>query len=217
MLSVTAVPPFLSLISELYCSMIQAKNLAMVFVAVMVGTVGGAYGFIQDAQFTDSQTATANIYGHVEMVLRDADGNIKQYEQSDNLIVDMGMDTMGDLMFPNIDLSGNTEAKFSYIGIGKGATAVDAADTNIETLITGCNRVQDTDVNSPAPTSATGEIVVTVNASFTGANCADTAVNEAVLADASTNGNILAHKLFASSVNLGSGDTLDVTWTITIT
>jgi len=215
LLSVTAVPPFLSLISELYCSMIQAKNLAMVFVAVIVGTVGGAFGFNQDAQITDTQMDTANVYGHVEMVVRDADGNVKEYLSEDNLIVDMGIDTMGDLMFPNIDLSGNTEAKFSYIGIGKGVTAVAATDTNIETLIGGCNRVQDTTVTGDSSTS--GKIDVTIDASFSGANCADTAVNEAVLADASTNGNILAHKLFASSVNLGSGDTLDVTWTITIT
>lgn len=188
----------------------------MVFVAVMVGTVGGAYGFIQDAQITDSQD-TANIYGHVEITVRDADGNIKQYEQSDNLIVDMGMDAMGDLMFPNIDLSGNAEAKFSWIGIGTGITAVAPANTDIETAIGGCVRVQDADVNTPAPTSATGEITVTIDASFSGATCANGAVNEAVLADASTAGNILAHKLFGSSVDLQAADTLTVTWVITIT
>jgi len=188
----------------------------MVFVATIVGTVGGAYGFIQDAQFTDSQTEAININGHVEMVVKDADGNVKQYLQADNLIVDMGMDTMGDLMFPNIDLSGNTEAKFSYIGIGQGITAVDATDTDIETVITSCAREQDTAVT--ATSAVSGEITVTIDASFLGsANCANGAVSEAVLADAVTGGNILAHKLFASTVNLGSSDTLDVTWTITIT
>jgi len=189
----------------------------MVFVAVIVGTVGGAYGFIQDAQITDSQNEGININGHVEMVVRDADGNIKEYLQADNLIVDVGMDTMGDLMFPDINLNGVAESKFGYIGIGKGITAVDAADTDIETVIAGCSRVLDSDVNSPAATSPTGSITVTVDASFSGANCADTAVSEAVLADASTAGNILAHKLFASTVNLGASDTLTVTWTITIT
>ncbi len=188
----------------------------MVFVAVMVGTVGGAYGFIQDAQITDSQTETASIYGHVEMEVRDADGNITQYRQSDNLIVDMGMDAMGDLMFPNIDLSGNTEAKFSYIGIGQGVTAVAATDTDIETVITSCAREQDTAVT--ATSAVSGEITVTIDATFLGsANCADGAVNQAVLANALTGGNILAKKLFAAPVNVGSTDSLKVTWTITIT
>jgi len=197
--------------------MIQTKNLAMVFVAVMVGTVGGAYGFIQDAQIADSQMENASIYGHVEMVLRDEDGNIKDYLQSDNLIVDVGIDTMGDLMFPNIDLNSNaTDNEFSYIEIGTGTTAVAATDTTIQTAIPSCAREQDTAVTGDS--SVSGEITVTIDASFLGsANCANGAVNEAVLANALTGGEILAHKLFASSINLQAADTLTVTWTITIT
>ena len=189
----------------------------MVFVAAIVGTVGGAYGVIQDAQFTDSQMDTANIYGHVEMVVKDADGNVKQYLQSDNLIVDAGMDQMGDLMFPDINLNGAVDNKFSYIGIGVGTLAAAAGNTDVQTAIGGCSRVQDSNVNSPAATSPTGSITVTVDASFSGATCANAAVNEAVLANAASGGDILARKLFASSVNLGASDTLDVTWTITIT
>lgn len=188
----------------------------MVFVAVMVGTVGGAYGFIQDAQITDSQTDAINISGHVEFEVRDADGNITAYRQSDNLIVDIGIDSMGDLMFPDINLNGLADNKFSYIEIGTGTTAVTATDTIVEGPIASCAREQDTAVTGVSGVS--GEITVTIDATFLGsANCADAAVNQAVLSNALTGGNILAKKIFAAPVNVGATDSLKVTWTITIT
>ena len=188
----------------------------MVFVAVIVGTIGGAYGFVQDAQITDSQNEAISINGHVEMVVRDADGNIKEYLQSDNLIVDIGRQTMADLMFPNIDENSNaTDNEFSYIGIGNSATTEASTQTDVLGPITSCAREQDTSVT--AVTNAGTNVVVTINASFLGsANCDDPAVSEAVLANAVTGGEILARKLFASTVNLGTSDTLDVTWTITL-
>ena len=197
----------------------QAAMFALV--AIVAGTGGIFSGFSVSSDDAGAYSEEGNVMGHITLTVTDESGNIKDYIQTDNLVVDAGMDTMADLVFPDINTNSNsTDGKFEWIGIGTGTTAAAAANTAEETLISGCNRVTDSDLTSPAATSATGETVVTVDASFSGSSCAG-AVTEAVLANSGTGaaagaGEILARQVF-SPVNVGSSDTLTVSWEITLT
>jgi len=196
------------------------KTIAMVFLVAMVGFTGGAYGIFQNEVPKQPFTESGQIIGHLEGVVIDSDGYVKQYVQTDNVITDVGLDSMADLVFPDIDLNSNsTNGQFDWIGIGTGNTAAATTDVAEETLISGCNRVQDATV---AGTSAVaGEITATVESVFTGTNCASSTVGEAVLSNSGTGaaaaaGEILARQTFAD-INLGSSDSLTVTWSVTFT
>lgn len=197
----------------------KTQQAAMFAVVAVAAAVGGIFSAFPTTDNSEMYSESSNIMGHITLTVADADGNIVDYVQTDNLVVDLGLDTMGDLVFPDINLNGNaTDGKFDWIGIGTGTTAAAATDTAEETLISGCNRVQDDTVEGVSDT--TGEITVTVGASFSGASCAG-AVTEAVLTNSGTGGSagageILARQVF-SAVNVGASDTLTVTWDIDLT
>jgi len=159
------------------------------------------------------------MYGHLTLMVLDQSGNTKNYVQTDNLIVDEGMDTMIDLLFPDTNLNGNsTDTEFSVVGIGTGNTAAAAGNIGEETLISGCSRIQDSAVTGSSAIS--GESTATVNVQFSGATCASTLVREAVLVNSLTGaanaGELLDRQVFAA-INLGAIYTLDVSWAITVT
>jgi hypothetical protein len=159
------------------------------------------------------------MFGHLTLVVYDQNQQIKQYVQTDNLVVDLGLDTMTDLVFPDIDLNGNTtDSEFDWVGIGTGNTTAAAGDTAEEANISGCPRLQDATVTGT--TAVSGETTTTISVTFSGANCASAVVGEAVLANTvqppAGSGEILARQIF-SDINLGAADTLAVTWDITIT
>jgi hypothetical protein len=166
-----------------------------------------AFSHEQQIQTTDI-TDSARAYGHFTLVVYDEFGVVKQYQQSDNLVVDNGLDCMGDLVFGTALCTG--EAFYDYIEIGTGSTAPTIADTTIETPIGGCARVQDATV--AGDTATPGEITATVESTFSGATCAAT-VTEAGVFDASTSGNMIARSTFAG-VTVGASDTLTVTYNI---
>ena len=191
---------------------------AISIAAILVGVVFtyGSFG-----NNSSSQTYEHGVMlGHIQLILTGSDGNVKQYVQTDNLIVDEGMDTMIDLMFPDTNLNGNsTDNKFKYIGIGTGNTGAAAGNIGEETLISGCNRIADGAVTGSSAIS--GESTGTVDAQFSGATCASTTVREAVLTNSGTDaaanaGELLARQTF-TAINLGASDTLTVTWNITVT
>ena len=69
--------------------------------------------------------------GHAEIVLKDIDGNIKGYQQSDNVVVINGQDCAADLIFGSGTLAGICGAGatfFTFIGVGSStATATDVS------------------------------------------------------------------------------------------
>jgi len=171
-------------------------------------------GFATITAFSQEQLETSEIndsvraYGHFTLVVYDEFGVVKQYQQTDNLVVDTGLDCMGDLVFGTTLCTG--EAFFNHIEIGVGVTAPLISDSTIETAIGGCARVLDATV---AGTSATpGEITATVESTFSGATCAAT-VTEAAVFDALTVGNMIARSTFPG-VTVGAADTLTVTYNI---
>lgn len=197
----------------------KTQNAAIFALVAIAATTGSILSVYPTTTGAESYSESGAIMGHITLQVIDSDGNVVDYVQTDNLVVDLGLDTMGDLVFPDINLNGNaTDGKFDWIGIGTGTTAAAAGDVGEQTVISGCSRVQDATVSGV--TDTTGEITVTVEASFSGASCAG-AVTEAVLANSGTGaaanaGEILARQVF-SAVNVGASDTLTVTWDIDFT
>ena len=75
---------------------------------------------------------TSQMIGHVTYELRGADGNIKHYVQSDNVIVDLGTDCAAQAIFDNgnadvCNLGGN--GGFAFIAIGNATFSTDGGVT----------------------------------------------------------------------------------------
>ncbi len=159
------------------------------------------------------------VSGVFTIIAAHADGSIYAYVQTPNLVVDQGMDTMADLIWPDINLNGNaTDNQFKYINIGEGATGPTAVDVTLETLIAGCNRQLDTAVTGTSGVS--GEITATIDFAFDGGICTGT-ITEAAIFNSGTGaaaaaGEMLARATFGG-ITIGSGDTLTVTYDVTIT
>jgi len=82
---------------------------------------------------------TSQMIGHVTYVLRDADGNIKHYSQSDNVIVDDGTDCAATAIFDTDDalcpLAGNGGFAFIAIGNATGLTSTNPLSGNTDSAL----------------------------------------------------------------------------------
>lgn len=138
--------------------------------------------------------------GRVGIQLRDAQGNVKETREIDNLVVDTGLNFICDRM------EGTSEAVMSHMGLGSGTTAAAAGDTDLESLLGSREALDSTTVT---------DNTITYVASFE-AGDATGAVTESGLFNASTAGTMLCRTVFAV-VNKQADDTMTVTWTITLT
>jgi len=140
---------------------------------------------------------TMKAAGKLSIVVKDANGNVKDTREVENLVVDTGLDFIASRM------GGAGDSVMSHMGIGTGTTAAAAGDTDLGTLVG----------SRAALTSATvtDNTIVYVGdfSSISGA------ITEAGVFNASTAGTMLCRTVF-SAINLTSADSLTITWTITI-
>lgn len=155
-------------------------------------------------QIQDKSTVT----GWVTLTVYDEFGNVKQKVENHNLVVDQGLDEMAEAIF---GVGGVGTTLFDYLEIGTSATAPSAGQTAL--VASACARVQDAspDVNS----AISGETSVSVISSFVGATCAG-GIQEAGIFNGLAGGQMLARSTFGV-VTIGSGDTLNVNYTVTLT
>jgi len=169
-----------------------------------------------DSQSIEETMDRQSLYGHAEARLVDADGNIKAYTQSDNRIVNQGLDMLIINTFsPSSAFTGGIDTALgavSHMQIGTGTSEATNPATNTITPIGGCAPVTFTANN--ATTHA-----ITLSSTFSGATCAAT-VGEAGLFDGSTGSgtdDMFAQNAFASTIGFTASDSLDVDWTFTFT
>jgi hypothetical protein len=141
-----------------------------------------------------------SVKGRLDIVLRDSAGNVKNEVTVPNLVVDTGLDFIASRM------KDTTFAAMSHMAVGSGTTAAAAGDTALETQIG--SRV--------ALTSTTVTDNETVYVATFAAGTGTGAVTEAGIFNADTSGTMLCRTVF-SVVNKGADDTLQITWTITLT
>ena len=219
-------------------------------VALIAAISAVSIGAISMNEFTvplaiaSASPESGTMMGHVEYILRDADGNIKSYAQTDNMVVDKGDDCVIGYAFQSTASGGSDTCTtagrpgFQFIGIGNSTYTVDNLDTTL--VNTGNAQVADTtndgimavrfDNNTAATASVDGgTVVIATDTPFTFTANNATTVRSAGLFDGTCNGvdatggycttNTGVMNMFSAqsiTVAVSSGDSLSVTWTITV-
>ena len=139
-----------------------------------------------------------NATGSLHIVVKDQNGNVVHDSVQRNLVVAVGR------AFITARMTGTADAVMSHMAVGTNNTTPVAGDT---TLGTELERVA---LGSITPFSNT----VTYAANYP-AGTGTGALVEAGIFNASSAGTMLARTVFAT-VNKGAGDTMDISWTITV-
>jgi hypothetical protein len=138
--------------------------------------------------------------GDVAIVLKDKNGNVKESRDIKNLVVTAG------LTFICSRMAGASASVMSHMALGSGTTAAAAGQTDLVTLL-GSRKALD---------SSTASTSTVVYVSSFDAGEATGAVTEAGVFNASTAGTMLCRTVF-TVLNKAASDTMNVTWTITLT
>ena len=140
--------------------------------------------------------------GRLRIEVRSPDGAVKDSREIDNLVVNAG------LAFIASRMTGTAQAVMSHVGIGSGATAAAAAQTDLGSLLGSRKALSSTTI--VGANSNQVQYVAAFNAGeSTGA------VTEAGIFNAASSGTMLCRTTFAV-VNKDANDTLTITWTITL-
>lgn len=179
------------------------------------------------AQSASTTHDDALIQGHVTYLVKDSDGEIKRYIQSDNLVVNVGETCVATSMFKsndtiNCDTNQSTSAGtsttngFNWIAIGNGTDSVDATDTILPVGGTAGGEKQRLQSLAAIGNSTGPGATATMSKTFSfSAGTATTIRNSGLFDRSGTDaGHMFAHQ--AISVPVGASDTLTVTWTITL-
>jgi len=137
--------------------------------------------------------------GDLGLVLRDKDGNIKEERTEKNLVVSAGLNFICDRM------EGTSEAVMSHMAVGSGSTAAAAGDTDLESILGSREALDSTTVSTNT---------ITYVSSFE-AGDGTGAITEAGIFNAASAGTMLCRTVF-SVINKAADDTLQITWTITL-
>jgi len=137
------------------------------------------------------------VTGKVKLTVTNPEGKVKQEVEIPNLVVTTGKNFIADRMK-------NNSTVMSHMAIGTGSSSAAAGDTAL---------------GSEAGRVALSSSTVTTNsvayvASFP-AGTGTGAITEAGLLNASSSGTLLCRTVF-SVINKASGDTLGITWTVTV-
>ena len=143
------------------------------------------------------QNEILKLKGELRVVLNREDGTSQQFDHL-NLVVDTGLNFIVSRM------EGTSDAVMSHMAIGSGTTSAAAGDTALGTEL---GRVSLTSTTVSTNT-------VTYVATF-GAGTGTGAVTEAGILNASSSGAMLCRTVFPV-VNKQSGDSMTITWTVTV-
>lgn len=160
----------------------------------------------------DNVRENAGFMGHITLTVYDKNGDIKQYLQTDNVIVNSGEDCTGQLLFSSNSASCGIGAGafFNDIIIGTGASTATTLMTTLSVEVDEILNAAATETTVSA--GGVSSHVTTITGSTTIA--AVVAITEAGLHD-SVSAELFARQQF-SALNLNTDDTLTIDWVITI-
>lgn len=143
--------------------------------------------------------SSIGIKGRLDIVLTGADGVVKETRHIDNLVVTAGK------QFIAARMKDGTADPMSHMAVGEGATAPAVGNTALGD-----------EKGRVALSSTTVSGANVVYAATFGAGVGTGSLTEAGLFNAASAGDMLSRATFATLVK-GGGDTIGVTWTISIT
>jgi len=138
--------------------------------------------------------------GDVSIVLKSADGSVKDSRAIKNLVVNDGLNFIVSRM------KDTTQGAMSHMAVGSSTTAAAAGQTDLVSILGSREALDSTAVSTNT---------VTYVSSFE-AGDGTGAVTEAGIFNASTSGDMLCRTVFAV-VNKQATDSMTITWTITLT
>ena len=113
------------------------KRLTLMTVIASVALLGGALTISGISEFNTTEyspfstTQSVPIMGHVTLTVYGPDGNVKQYIQNDNLVVNRGENCIGELIFGGTFGCTNAGAIFNDLAIGTSDAPPDGDDTTL--------------------------------------------------------------------------------------
>lgn len=137
--------------------------------------------------------------GELQVVLTKADGSEETHDFK-NLVVDTGLNFIVSRM------DGTTDGVMSHMELGEGTTAAASTDTALEAAIAGSR--------TALTSSDVADNTITYVATF-GAGVGTGAVTEAGLFNDPSAGTMLCRTVFPV-VNKQAGDSMTVTWVVTV-
>lgn len=144
--------------------------------------------------------AVIGIQGHARLVLRDPTGRIKHDQTVRNLITTAGRNAIVSRL-----ASSPGTAVPTHMAIGTGTTAAAAGDTTLQTEL---------DRNAVTSNTASSNVLTVVGDWAAGDGTG--AITEAGILSANSGGTLFSRAVF-SAINKAAGDTLQITWTYTLT
>lgn len=146
--------------------------------------------------------------GTFEIKVIGPDGKVKDYRKAENLVVDGGVDFIADVMG-----KATQPTEMDNIGVGWGTGASDDPTAG-QTDLQGASKDRNTAVYAHTDGLATFTLQATWGTDDPSTGSV-TIEESGVFNDAPTGGTMLCRQTFAG-VNKGASDTLEVTWTFTI-
>ncbi|MGQ0792098.1 MAG: hypothetical protein ACT4NJ_07765 [Nitrosopumilaceae archaeon] len=168
-----------------------------------------------------SPNESAYMIGHVEYTVRGADGQVKQYAQGDNLIVERGKDCAAQMIFDNSSSTACTITSgttgFNFIAIGNATGAVSGDELQLDTGATVGEIDRTSGTVTIDITGADTIATITTTTPFAFTSISSTTVQQSGLFDNASpaSGNMFAMR-DALAIPVTSADTLAVTWKITL-
>lgn len=145
---------------------------------------------------------TTKATGELEIILRDAEGNIKESRTVPNLVVTVGRGVIASR------LTGVATAVMSHMAVGTNATAAVAANTTLGVEIAASR----TALTTAGGVATANQVAYTTTFA---AGVGTGAITEAGIFNAATAGSMLCRTTFAV-VNKDVGDSLTINWAVTI-
>ena len=188
------------------------RNISIIVIVGVFGFLLGSFGIISSNTDTSLQTDSVFAVGHLQLILKDADGSITQYIQTDNLILDSGFNTMADLVFSGIDFNtGGLDQQFNILALGNSSQTETEGDTGLIETHIDCPGTIATITGNPS-SGGSGTLVI-LNVTFNGSDGCTGTFLEAVIQNDLTDGEALSRQVF-SPITLEDNDSLGVEWII---
>jgi hypothetical protein len=200
-----------------------------VALVIVAGTFTANISGLLGAKSTENGAQAAAMFtGHVETVVRDADGNIKEYRQSDNIITNTGENCALRLLFQLNPTGAGTgvctgalSVPWHVIAIGSSTTAANNTQVALVAEHTGSLArgvaTTKTWTNNTSP-SAVSAASIQMERTFTLASGGPLTVAESGLFNSTVNDatdSMFARQAFGA-ITLNNGDSLTVRWTVNV-
>ena len=140
--------------------------------------------------------------GKLDIVIYDADGNIKEQREVPNIVTTAGKTFIASRM------AGTASAVMGWMEVGTSSTAAAVGDTAL--LLPVASSRTALSVSGGTPSSNTVQYACTFPAG-TGTG----ALTEAGIFNAASSGTMLCRTVF-SVINKGASDSMTITWTVTV-